>query len=175
MDFFNVISLLGGLAMFLYGMRLMGDSLKENSSGTLKKAMSKVTNNPLKAFVLGVLVTALIQSTTATIGAKEIVVSGITVGNKIYDGTTAATFDYSAVVLGGKLADARNQLNGVRKVDREYAEEIADHKTECKVFRQPLQRVEDVGVDQIQIRRSEQPPEEREQRADQPLNISPAV
>ena len=34
MDIFNVISLLGGLAMFLYGMRLMGDSLKENSSGT---------------------------------------------------------------------------------------------------------------------------------------------
>jgi len=67
MDVFNVISLLGGLAMFLYGMRLMGDSLKENSSGTLKKAMGKVTNNPIKAFVLGVLVTALIQSSTATI------------------------------------------------------------------------------------------------------------
>ena len=67
MDVFQVISLLGGLAMFLYGMRLMGDSLKENSSGTLKKAMSKVTDNPLKAFVLGVLVTALIQSSTATI------------------------------------------------------------------------------------------------------------
>ena len=67
MDIFDVISLLGGLAMFLYGMRLMGDSLKENSSGTLKKAMGKVTNNPLKAFVLGVLVTALIQSSTATI------------------------------------------------------------------------------------------------------------
>lgn len=67
MDVFNVISLLGGLAMFLYGMRLMGDSLKENSSGAFKRAMSKVTNNPLKAFVLGLLVTALIQSSTATI------------------------------------------------------------------------------------------------------------
>ncbi|MBO4563112.1 MAG: Na/Pi cotransporter family protein [Clostridia bacterium] len=67
MDFFNVISLLGGLAMFLYGMRLMGDALKENSSGTLKKAMGKVTNNPFKAFILGLLVTALIQSSTATI------------------------------------------------------------------------------------------------------------
>lgn len=67
MDFFDVIALLGGLAMFLYGMRLMGDSLKENSSGTLKVAMSKVTNNPLKAFILGLLVTALIQSSTATI------------------------------------------------------------------------------------------------------------
>ncbi len=67
MDIFDVISLLGGLAMFLYGMRLMGDSLKENSSGTLKTAMEKVTNNPFKAFVLGVLITALIQSSTATI------------------------------------------------------------------------------------------------------------
>ena len=67
MNVFDVISLLGGLAMFLYGMRLMGDSLKENSSGALKLAMEKVTNNPLKAFILGVLVTALIQSSTATI------------------------------------------------------------------------------------------------------------
>lgn len=67
MSIFDVISLLGGLAMFLYGMRLMGDSLKENSSGTLKRAMEKVTNNPVKAFVLGMLVTALIQSSTATI------------------------------------------------------------------------------------------------------------
>ena len=67
MDIFDVISLLGGLAMFLYGMRLMGDSLKENSSGTLKRAMEKVTNNPFKAFLLGIFVTALIQSSTAMI------------------------------------------------------------------------------------------------------------
>ena len=67
MSIFDIISLLGGLAMFLYGMRLMGDSLKENSSGTLKIAMEHVTNNPVKAFFLGLLVTALIQSSTATI------------------------------------------------------------------------------------------------------------
>ena len=67
MDIFNVITLLGGLAMFLYGMRLMGDSLKENSSGTLKRVMSKVTNNAFKGFLLGLVVTALIQSSTATI------------------------------------------------------------------------------------------------------------
>ena len=67
MDIFDVISLLGGLAMFLYGMRLMGDSLKENSSGTLKAAMEKVTNNSFKAFLLGIFITALIQSSTATI------------------------------------------------------------------------------------------------------------
>ena len=67
MNFFDILSLLGGLAMFLYGMRLMGESLKENSSGTLKAVMEKVTDNAFKAFVLGIVVTALIQSSTATI------------------------------------------------------------------------------------------------------------
>ena len=67
MSIFDILSLMGGLAMFLYGMRLMGDSLKENSSGALKVAMEHVTNNPVKAFILGVMVTALIQSSTATI------------------------------------------------------------------------------------------------------------
>ena len=67
MNFFDILSLFGGLAMFLYGMRLMGDSLKENSSGTLKHVMEKVTDNAVKAFILGIAITALIQSSTATI------------------------------------------------------------------------------------------------------------
>ncbi len=53
--------------MFLYGMRMMGDGLKSSSSGTLKKAMEKVTNTPVKAFLLGLVMTAIIQSSTATI------------------------------------------------------------------------------------------------------------
>ncbi|MBO4326164.1 MAG: Na/Pi cotransporter family protein [Clostridia bacterium] len=67
MSVFDILTLLGGLAMFLYGMRLMSGSLKESSSGTLKKVMEKFTKNPFAAFLLGVLVTALIQSSTATI------------------------------------------------------------------------------------------------------------
>ena len=67
MTIFDILTLFGGLAMFLYGMRLMGDGLKESSSGALKKAMESVTNNPVKAFVLGLAVTAIIQSSTATI------------------------------------------------------------------------------------------------------------
>ena len=67
MSFFDLLTLFGGLAMFLYGMRLMGDGLKESSSGALKVAMEHVTNNPFKAFLLGLAVTALIQSSTATI------------------------------------------------------------------------------------------------------------
>lgn len=64
---FTVIKLLGGLALFLYGMRLMSSSLKETSSGTLKVVMERVTNNPIKAFLLGIAVTAVIQSSTACI------------------------------------------------------------------------------------------------------------
>lgn len=67
MYIFNIISLLGGLALFLYGMRLMGNNLKEGQSGTLKVIMGKVTDNPVKAFILGLFVTAVIQSSTATI------------------------------------------------------------------------------------------------------------
>ena len=67
MNIFNLISLFGGLAMFLYGMRMMGDGLKESSSGALKKVMEKVTGTPVKAFLLGLVMTAVIQSSTATI------------------------------------------------------------------------------------------------------------
>ena len=67
MSVFDILTLFGGLALFLYGMRLMGDGLKDSSSGTLKVAMEHVTNNPVKAFLLGLAVTALIQSSTATI------------------------------------------------------------------------------------------------------------
>lgn len=79
MNIFNIISLLGGLALFLYGMKLMGNSLKEGSSGTLKIIMEKVTNNPVKAFFLGVIVTAVIQSSTATI----VITSGLVAGGII--------------------------------------------------------------------------------------------
>lgn len=53
--------------MFLFGMRMMGDGLKESSSGTLKKAIEKLTSTPVKAFFMGLVMTALIQSSTATI------------------------------------------------------------------------------------------------------------
>ena len=78
MSIFNVISLLGGLALFLYGMRVMGDGLKKGSSATFKRAMEKVTNNPFVGFLLGALVTAIIQSSTATIVlASGLVAAGI--------------------------------------------------------------------------------------------------
>lgn len=64
---YHIIALLGGLAMFLYGMRVMGDGLKSNSGGTMKAVLAGVTNQPILGFLLGVVVTCIIQSSTATI------------------------------------------------------------------------------------------------------------
>ncbi len=67
MSVFNFISLFGGLALFLFGMRLMSRGLEQSSSGALKSAMEKLTTSPVGAFFLGLLATAVIQSSTATI------------------------------------------------------------------------------------------------------------
>ena len=62
-----IIQLLGGLAMFLYGIELMGDGLKNSSGAALKRVLEKVTGNVLMGVLTGALVTAVIQSSTATI------------------------------------------------------------------------------------------------------------
>ena len=62
-----IIQLLGGLAMFLYGIELMGDGLKNSSGETLKRVLEKVTGSVLLGVITGALVTAVIQSSTATI------------------------------------------------------------------------------------------------------------
>lgn len=65
--YFMIAEMLGGLALFLYGMQIMGDGLKSTSAGTLKKVLDKVTSNPVKSFLLGLFITCIIQSSTATI------------------------------------------------------------------------------------------------------------
>lgn len=65
--FYKIIALLGGLSMFLYGMRMMGDELKKSSGGAMKAALARVTNRPAIGFIFGMLVTCMIQSSTATI------------------------------------------------------------------------------------------------------------
>ena len=62
-----IIGLLGGLAMFLYGIEVMGDGLKNSSGAALKKVLEKVTGNVIMGVLTGALVTAVIQSSTATI------------------------------------------------------------------------------------------------------------
>ena len=68
MEIFSaIIQLFGGLAMFLYGIEVMGDGLKNSSGAALKRVLEKVTGNVVIGVLTGTLVTAVIQSSTATI------------------------------------------------------------------------------------------------------------
>lgn len=66
MDFFDLLTMLGGLAMFLFGMYLLSEGLEKLSGGRLEKILENLTNNRLKAVFLGAAVTAVIQSSSAT-------------------------------------------------------------------------------------------------------------
>ena len=66
MDLFSILSLLGGLGLFLYGMNVMGDNLKKLAGGKLETILSKLTSNKFKGFLLGFIITAIIQSSSAT-------------------------------------------------------------------------------------------------------------
>lgn len=66
MGFTNIVSLLGGVALFLFGMSVMGDSLKKVAGNKLEVILYKLSSNPLKGILLGTGVTAVIQSSSAT-------------------------------------------------------------------------------------------------------------
>ena len=66
MDLFDALALLGGLALFLFGMNIMGQGLERSAGNKLKIILEKLTSNPLKGFLLGLGVTAVIQSSSAT-------------------------------------------------------------------------------------------------------------
>ncbi len=66
MNFFSILTLIGGLALFLYGMEVMGDGLKKLAGGKLEMILSRLTSNRLKGFLLGFIVTGIIQSSSAT-------------------------------------------------------------------------------------------------------------
>ncbi len=66
MDFFSVLSMIGGLSLFLYGMHIMGEGLSRLSGGRLEKILEKLTSNAFLAVALGAAVTAVIQSSSAT-------------------------------------------------------------------------------------------------------------
>ncbi|MBO5489122.1 MAG: Na/Pi cotransporter family protein, partial [Eubacterium sp.] len=66
MDFFSVLTMIGGLALFLFGMKTMGDALSKLAGGKLEQVLERMTNTPLKAVLLGAGVTAVIQSSSAT-------------------------------------------------------------------------------------------------------------
>ncbi len=66
MDFFDILTMTGGLALFLYGMHLLSEGLEKLSGGRLERVLENLTNNRLGAVLLGAGVTAVIQSSSAT-------------------------------------------------------------------------------------------------------------
>lgn len=66
MDIFNGLALIGGLCLFLFGMSVMGDALERRAGGGLKTILGKLTKTKLAGFLTGLLVTAIIQSSSAT-------------------------------------------------------------------------------------------------------------
>ncbi len=117
MTIFDLLSLFGGLAMFLYGMRLMGDGLKESSSGTLKHAIEYVTGNQIKAFLLGLLLTAIIQSSKATIVITSgLVAAGIISNRKslgIVVGANVGTTVTGQII---RLLDVDSSASGILRL-----------------------------------------------------------
>lgn len=109
MDIFNVLSMIGGLSLFLYGMHVMGDALAKMSGGRLEKILEKLTTNKIMAVLLGAGVTAVIQSSSATtvmvvgfvnsgiMKLKQAV--GIIMGANI--GTTVTSWLLSLTGIGG--------------------------------------------------------------------------
>ncbi len=66
MDLFDILTLIGGLCMFLFGMNLMGDALERRAGNSLRSLLSRLTSNRILGFITGLAVTAVIQSSSAT-------------------------------------------------------------------------------------------------------------
>ena len=66
MDIFDTLTMLGGLALFLFGMSLMGQALERRAGGKLRSLLDKTTGKPIAGFLTGLGVTAVIQSSSAT-------------------------------------------------------------------------------------------------------------
>ena len=78
MDIYSVISLIGGLALFLYGMHVLSASLEKLAGGKIEGILRRLTSNPLKGLFLGAAITAIVQSSSAvTVMLVGLVNSGI--------------------------------------------------------------------------------------------------
>ncbi len=93
---FDVLSLFCGLALFLYGMDAMGNALKKSAGSGLKNTLSKMTSSPLRGFLLGLGVTAIIQSSSAT---TVMVVGFVNSG-------TMTLFQAIGVIMGANVGTA---------------------------------------------------------------------
>ena len=66
MDLFDILTMIGGLSLFLFGMNIMGESLERAAGNSLRSLLGKLTTNRMLGFLTGLAVTAVIQSSSAT-------------------------------------------------------------------------------------------------------------
>jgi phosphate:Na+ symporter len=109
----DILTLLCGLALFLYGMDVMGDSLKRSAGTKLKMILGKMTSSPIRGFLLGLGVTAVIQSSSATTvmvvgfvnsGTMTLLQSvGVIMGANV--GTAVTAWITALSALGGNATD----------------------------------------------------------------------
>ena len=121
----NVLALLCGLALFLYGMDVMGESLKKSAGSSLKTFLGKMTTNPIKGFFLGLIVTLVIQSSSATTvmvvgfvssGTMTLIQSvGVIIGANV--GTAITAWLTALNSLGGEGADETLEILSWLKPD----------------------------------------------------------
>ena len=111
MSFMNVLSLLGGLGLFLFGIKIMGDGLERAAGNRLKKLLGIVTRNRVLAMLAGIVITAVIQSSSATtvmvvgfVNAALIsltqavgVIMGANIGTTVTSLILAVKIDFAAV------------------------------------------------------------------------------
>lgn len=123
--FGDVLALLCGLALFLYGMDVMGESLKKSAGSSLKTFLGKMTTNPIKGFLLGLLVTLVIQSSSATTvmvvgfvssGTMTLIQSvGVIIGANV--GTAITAWLTALNSLGGESGAEAVEILGILKPD----------------------------------------------------------
>ena len=123
--FSDVLALLCGLALFLYGMDVMGDALKKSAGSSLKTFLGKMTTNPIKGFLLGLCVTLVIQSSSATTvmvvgfvnsGTMTLIQSvGVIMGANV--GTAITAWLTALNSLGGESGSEAVELLSILKPD----------------------------------------------------------
>ena len=123
--FGDVLALLCGLALFLYGMDVMGESLKKSAGSSLKTFLGKMTTNPIKGFLLGLIVTLVIQSSSATTvmvvgfvssGTMTLIQSvGVIIGANV--GTAITAWLTALNSLGGETGSDAVEILSVLKPD----------------------------------------------------------
>lgn len=114
MSVFDVLKFVLGISLFLFGIHLMGDSLKRSAGGRLKKILGKMTTSPFRGFLLGASVTAIIQSSSATtvmivgfVNAGSMLLSeavGVIMGANVGTAATSWLTAFSSLEGGGNVS-----------------------------------------------------------------------